>query len=57
MGAEAIIQILAWALPLAEKAGVDAIHIFQGIQAGKTVEELIAEAEAARDDLKELPFA
>lgn len=57
MEAAAIIQILAWALPLAEKAGVEIYSVVEGLKAGKTVDDLVAETIAKRNDLEELPFS
>lgn len=57
MEAAAVIQILAWALPLAEKAGVEIYTVVEGLKAGKTIEELIAEATTKRNDLEDLPFS
>lgn len=56
MEATAIVQMLVILLPVAEKAGLDIITLIQGIQAGKTTDELIAEATAKQDDLPELDF-
>ena len=51
-----IIQLIAIMLPVAQKAGLDVYGIIQGLQAGRTTDELIAEAEAKRDDLPVLNF-
>jgi hypothetical protein len=51
-----IIQLIAILLPEAEKIGLSIEGIVSGLKAGKTVEELVAEAQAKRDDLEELPF-
>jgi len=56
MEAAAIIQLIMILLPVAEKAGVDIANIIQGIQAGKTTEELIIEAENKKNDLPDLSF-
>ena len=57
METSAIIQLIAILLPVAQKAGIDIYATIAGIQAGRTLDELIAEAEAKRDDLPILPFA
>ena len=57
MGIAEIIQLLGVLLPIAEKAGVDVYNIIEGLKAGKTIDELIAEAIAAKTDLPDLPFA
>ena len=56
MGIEAAIQLGIAILPLIEKAGVSIYDLYEGIKANKTLEQLIAEAEAKRDDLEDLPF-
>lgn len=57
METSAIIQLIAILLPVAQKAGIDLAGVISGIQAGRTTDELIAEAETKRNDLEPLPFA
>lgn len=56
METAAIIQLIAIMLPVAQKAGIDIYAITQELNTGKTTEQLIAELEAKRNDLEELPF-
>ena len=56
METAAIIQLIAIMLPVAQKAGLDVYSIIQGLQTGRTTEDLIAEAEAKRNDLPPLGF-
>ena len=57
MGIAEIIQLLGILLPIAERAGVSVYNIVEGLKAGKTIDELIAEAMADKSDLPDLPFA
>ena len=56
MEVAAIIQLFMTLLPVAEKLGIDIYMLIAGIKEGKTVEQLIAEAEAKRNDLPDLDF-
>jgi hypothetical protein len=56
MEAAAIIQLMAVLLPLAQKAGIEIYNLIEGLEQGKTVEELIEECVKKRDDLPDLPF-
>jgi hypothetical protein len=56
MGAAAILQLMMILIPIAKDLGIDVYNMIHGIESGKTLEELIAEAIAKRDDLPELPF-
>ncbi|OGU82650.1 MAG: hypothetical protein A2W11_06165 [Ignavibacteria bacterium RBG_16_35_7] len=56
MDAVTIINLMVVLLPVAEKAGVDIHNLIEGIQAGKTVDQLIEECNKKRDDLPSLNF-
>ena len=43
-------------LPYIQKAGVDLYQLIEGIEQGKSVEELIEECVKKRDDLPKLDF-
>ena len=52
----AILSIIAALVPYLPEAEIDFNAIVTRIKGGETLEALIAEFEAARDDLEDLPF-
>jgi hypothetical protein len=57
METAAIVQLIITLAPYAIKAGVDIAQIVARYQSGATMEEIIAEVEAKRNDLPDLDFA
>jgi hypothetical protein len=51
-----IINLLIILVPIAEKAGVQIYDLIEGIEDGKSVDDLIAECVVKRDDMPSLDF-
>ena len=51
-----IINLIATLYPVALQVGLDLAKVIEGLKAGRTVEQLIAEATADRNDLPDLTF-
>jgi hypothetical protein len=51
-----IINLIGTLYPVAVNVGLDLIKVIEGFKNGKTVDQLIAEATAARNDLPDLTF-
>lgn len=56
MDVATIISLISTIYPVAVQVGIDLIKVIEGLTAGKTVEQLIAEATADRNDLPDLTF-
>lgn len=57
METAAIVQLIITLAPYAIKAGVDIAQIIARYQSGASVDEIITEVEASRNDLPDLDFA